>query len=107
MANNENFIEKSNGPVGTIEVNKKDRLSKWESTILERYKQLKTTRTAFTIEWTTNNDKELKIRIIKNNSKAKNRQSYTLTIYRDKSAKTVMIQLTSVKIYGKIKNYQV
>ena len=96
---NEESIEKSNGQVGTIEANDKNRLSKWESTILERYKQLETNGTAFNIEWASNNDKELKINLITNNSKAKNRQSYTLTIYRGENSKTIMVQSKSVKVW--------
>ena len=90
------FIEKSNGQVGTIELNNKERLSKWDLAITERYKHFDVNNNGINIEWVSNNDKELKVKISTPNIRVKCRQSYTLTVYRGKNAKTIMIQSKSV-----------
>ena len=90
------FIEKSNGQVGTIEVNNKERLSKWDLAITERYKHFDVNNNGINIEWVSNNDKELKVKISTPNIRVKCRQSYTLTVYRGENAKTIMIQSKSV-----------
>ncbi len=98
----EDLIIKSHGTCGILETDSKERLQTWDDAIILRYTELKKIQTEknLRIEWLKEEDKNtIKIKVNSIKEKSKDKQGYTITLYRGENSKKLMIQSKDVNFW--------